>query len=51
MTSLDTDGDGRISLDEAPEQMRGFFGQMDSNGDGYIAADEMPGGAGGGQRR
>ncbi len=51
MTSLDTDGDGRISMDEAPEQMKGFFGQMDSNGDGYIAADEMPGGAGGGQRR
>ena len=35
----------------APEQMKGFFGQMDSNGDGYIAADELPGGAGGGQRR
>ncbi len=47
MTSLDTDGDGRLSLDEAPEQMRGFFGQMDANGDGFIAADELQGGRGG----
>jgi hypothetical protein len=45
MSSLDTDGDGRISLDEAPEQMKGFFGQIDSNGDGYVSADEMQGGA------
>ncbi len=49
MTSLDTNGDGKLSLDEAPEQMQGFFGQMDSNGDGFITEDELQGGRGGGR--
>ena len=48
LTSLDTNGDGRVSRDEAPEQMQSFFGQMDSNGDGFITADEFPAGPGAG---
>ncbi|MCZ6475675.1 MAG: hypothetical protein O6700_05090, partial [Gammaproteobacteria bacterium] len=48
LTSLDTDGDGRVSRDEAPEQMQGFFGQMDANGDGFITADELQAGPGAG---
>ena len=51
MTSLDSDGDGRISMDEAPDQMKGFFGQMDRNGDGFIAADELQAGPGAGGAR
>jgi len=53
LTSLDTNGDGRVSRDEAPEQMQRFFGQMDSNGDGFITADELQAGpgAGGAQQR
>ena len=57
-TSLDADGDGRVSLAEMPEPMKGFFGQLDSNGDGFLAEDELqagPGargrGAGGPRRR
>ncbi len=49
MTSLDTDGDGRVSRDEAPEQMQEFFGQMDANGDGFITADELQAGPGAGE--
>ena len=52
LTSLDADGDGRVSLDEAPEQMKNFFGQMDSDGDGFITEDELQAGPGaGGLRR
>ena len=53
LTSLDADGDGRVSLDEVPQRMRGFFDQMDGNGDGYLAEDELQAGpgAGGSPRR
>jgi len=34
--ALDTDGDGKVSKDEAPEQMRAFFDRIDGNGDGFI---------------
>ena len=40
-SSLDKDGDGRISKEEAPQQMRQFFDRMDPNQDGFIDKDEM----------
>lgn len=41
--SLDKNGDGKISLDEAPdsEQVRGMLRQADANGDGTVDASEM----------
>ena len=53
LTVLDVDGDGRLSIDEAPERMKNFFSQMDGDGDGFIAQDELQAGrgAGRGQRR
>ncbi len=53
LASLDTDGDGQISLDEAPARMKNFFDQMDRDGDGYITKDELQAGpgAGGSPRR
>lgn len=58
MGSLDKDGDGKISLDEAPGGMKDHFSKMDGNGDGFIDKAEMaklrsggggrPGGAGSG---
>ena len=61
MSALDKDGDGKISLDEAPGGMKDHFSKMDGNGDGFIDKAEMakmrsgagggrPGGAGGGGR-
>jgi hypothetical protein len=49
----DADGDGKVSLEEAPERMRQWFGRMDTNSDGFIDADEAASararrGAGGG---
>ena len=38
---LDKDGDGKVSREEAPEQMRGFFANLDANGDGFIDAAEI----------
>lgn len=38
---LDGNADGHITEDEAPEQMKQFFGMIDSNGDGHIDATEM----------
>ncbi len=40
LMSLDTDGDKKISRDEAPEQMKQYFDQIDSSGDGFIDAAE-----------
>jgi RND family efflux transporter MFP subunit len=40
LMQLDTDGDGKVSREEAPEQMRQFFDTLDSNGDGFIDRSE-----------
>ena len=37
----DTDGDGKISKDEAPEWMRSRFDSMDADGDGFIDEAEI----------
>jgi len=54
LMSNDKDGDGKVSKDEVPEQMKRFFGRMDSDGDGFITKAEVDalqqrsqGGAGG----
>jgi collagen type III alpha len=51
----DKNGDGKVSKEEAPEMMQGFFDRMDTNGDGAIdkseieaARSRMGGGEGGG---
>jgi RND family efflux transporter MFP subunit len=41
LMQFDTDKDGKLSQDEAPEQMKNFFGQMDGNSDGFIDAKEI----------
>ena len=56
LNSLDKDGDGKISKDEAPEQMQRFFDRMDGNSDGFIDKAEIDAmrsrmsGGGGGRR-
>jgi hypothetical protein len=54
LMSYDKDGDGKVSKDEVPEQMKRVFGLMDSDGDGFITKAEVDalqqrsqGGAGG----
>ena len=37
----DSDGDGRVSKEEAPERMQRFFDRIDSNGDGMLDQDEL----------
>ena len=49
ITALDVDGDGLISMDEAPERMKSFFSQMDTDGDGFIAQNELLAGRGAGR--
>ena len=53
----DTNGDGKLSKDEAPEPMKAFFDMADADKDGFITTAElaagmkaMGGGGGGGQR-
>jgi hypothetical protein len=41
LSSLDKDGDKKISLDEAPDRMKDRFGDMDANSDGFLDAAEM----------
>ncbi|HEV3342848.1 MAG TPA: HlyD family efflux transporter periplasmic adaptor subunit [Pirellulales bacterium] len=38
---LDKNGDGKVSLDEMPEDRRERFGRMDANGDGFIDQGEQ----------
>jgi hypothetical protein len=54
---MDADGDGKITLAEAPERMQSRFAELDKNGDGAIDLEEFkagrppgrgPGGPGGG---
>lgn len=40
-SDLDKDGDGKVTKDEAPEQMQGFFDRIDTNSDGTIDAKEF----------
>ncbi len=52
----DSDGDGKLSMDEVPPQTERRFDQLDTNGDGFLDRDELssmrgrsrgPGGPGG----
>jgi len=37
----DSDGDGRVSRDEAPERMLEHFDHLDANGDNFLDRDEL----------
>ena len=43
----DSDGDGKISKDEAPENLKRFFDRLDKNGDGFIEESELSSSRGG----
>lgn len=43
---MDTDGDGKVSVEEYTQWMMYAFERMDRNGDGVLSADELPGGKG-----
>ena len=36
----DKDGDGKVSLEEAPEMVQSWFDRIDTNGDGFVDAAE-----------
>lgn len=40
MSQMDANGDGKISMDEAPDQLKGAFDVVDANGDGGIDVQE-----------
>lgn len=46
LAKMDTDRDGRVSLDEYLAWMGYAFERMDRDGDGVLDADELPGGRG-----
>ncbi len=37
----DADGDGKISQEEAPRQLKKHFSKIDTNGDGYLDRSEL----------
>ena len=41
LKNIDKDGDGKISMDEAPERMKERFDQADSDSDGFIDKKEQ----------
>lgn len=45
LSSMDTDNDGLVSLEEFTEphmeKYRGWFTKLDTNGDGYLSQDEL----------
>ncbi len=41
LMSFDKDGDKKVSKEEAPEQVKGFFDRLDTNSDGFIDAKEI----------
>jgi RND family efflux transporter MFP subunit len=41
LMAYDKNGDKKISKEEAPEQIKGFFDRMDTNEDGFIDAKEI----------
>ena len=43
---MDTDADGRVSMDEFLDWMSYAFDARDANRDGVLSADELPGGKG-----
>jgi Ca2+-binding EF-hand superfamily protein len=52
MMENDANGDGQISLDEAPERMQNFFNRLDGDGDGVLTRSELTeAGQRGGKRR
>ncbi len=40
MSQMDANGDGKIAMDEAPEQLKAAFGMVDANADGGIDLSE-----------
>lgn len=41
MMQNDTDGDGKVSAEEAPERMKNFFERLDGDSDGFLTKEEI----------